>query len=143
MFKLMGLCLNLPLRRTPATLASYLKTVASQTLTYHRFDNLFHQKYGFLIHQMFARRILCAHQAYCRRAIGVNRFVYNLCVATHRFCRTNRMQWPSRQDIYKALNTCKHEDYADNPQKYAPTIKVQISGRPAMPEETLSGMLPT
>ena len=23
-------------------------------------------------------------QRYCRRAIGINRFVYNLCVATHR-----------------------------------------------------------
>ena len=28
-------------------------------------------------------------QRYCRRAIGINRFVYNLCVATHRFCRAN------------------------------------------------------
>ena len=50
-------------------------------------------------------------QRYCRRAIGINRFVYNLCVATHRFCRTNRMPWPSWQDLYKAFNACKHEDY--------------------------------
>ena len=50
-------------------------------------------------------------QRYCRRAIGINRFVYNLCVATHQFCRTNRMPWPSWQDLYKAFNACKHEDY--------------------------------
>ena len=37
--------------------------------------------------------------------------MYNLCVATHRFCRTNRMPWPSWQDIYKAFNACKNEDY--------------------------------
>ena len=50
-------------------------------------------------------------QRYCRRAIGINRFVYNLCVATHRFCRANRLPWPSWQDLYKAFNACKHEDY--------------------------------
>ena len=120
-----------------------LRLLSSQTLFHHRFDNLNHQKYNLLIHQIFARRILCAHQAYCGRTIGVNRFVYNLCVAPHWFCRTNRMQWPSWQDQYKEFNACKHEDYADNPQKYAPAVKIQISGRPAMPEETLSGMLPT
>ena len=52
-----------------------------------------------------------SQQRYCRRAIGINRFVYNLCVATHRFCRTNRMPWPSWQDLYKVFNACKHEDY--------------------------------
>ena len=51
-------------------------------------------------------------QAYSRRAIGVARFVYNLCVATHRFHRTNRLPWPSWQDLSKAFNTCKHEDYS-------------------------------
>ena len=50
-------------------------------------------------------------QAYCRRAIGITRFVYNLCVATHRFCRVNRLPWPSWQDLYKAFNACKCEDY--------------------------------
>ena len=50
-------------------------------------------------------------QRYCRRAIGINRFVYNLCVATHRFCRANRLPWPSWQDLYKAFNACKREDY--------------------------------
>ena len=50
-------------------------------------------------------------QAYCRRAIGITRFVYNLCVATHHFCRVNRLPWPSWQDLYKAFNACKREDY--------------------------------
>ena len=48
---------------------------------------------------------------YCRRAVGINRFVYNLCVATHRFCRSNNMPWPSWQDLYKAFNACKKQDY--------------------------------
>ena len=50
-------------------------------------------------------------QRYCHRAIGITRFVYNLCVATHRFCGTNRLPWPSWQDLYKAFNACKREDY--------------------------------
>ena len=50
-------------------------------------------------------------EQYCRRAIGVTRFVYNLCVATHRFCRANRLPWPSWQDLYKAFNACRREDY--------------------------------
>ena len=56
-------------------------------------------------------RLTARQEIYCRRAIGINRFVYNLCVATHRFCRTNRLTWPSWQDIYKTFNACKHEDY--------------------------------
>ena len=48
---------------------------------------------------------------YCRRAIGISRFCYNLAVATHRFHRINRLPWPSWQDIYKAFNACKREDY--------------------------------
>ena len=50
-------------------------------------------------------------EQYCRKAIGINRFCYNLAVATHRFHRVNRLPWPSWQDIYKAFNACKHEDY--------------------------------
>ena len=50
-------------------------------------------------------------QAYARRAVGVSRFVYNLCVATHRFCRSNHLPWPSWQDLNKALNAAKHEDF--------------------------------
>ena len=40
-------------------------------------------------------RLTVRQEQYCRRAIGITRFIYNLCVATHRFCRTNRMPWPS------------------------------------------------
>ena len=43
--------------------------------------------------------------------MGVRRFCYNLAVATHRFHRANRMPWPSWQDLYKAFNACKREDY--------------------------------
>ncbi len=56
-------------------------------------------------------RLTGRQEQYCRRAIGITRFIYNLCVSTHRFCRTNRMPWPSWQDLYKAFNACKHEDY--------------------------------
>ena len=56
-------------------------------------------------------RLTVRQAQYCRRAIGVNRFVYNLCVATHRFCRINRLPWPSWQDMSKEFNACKREDY--------------------------------
>lgn len=50
-------------------------------------------------------------QLYCRRAIGISRFVYNLCVATHKFCRTNRLGWPSWQDLNREINAAKHTDF--------------------------------
>ena len=50
-------------------------------------------------------------EQYCKRAIGITRFVYNLCVATHQFCRINRLQWPSWQDLSKAVNETKKEDF--------------------------------
>ena len=56
-------------------------------------------------------RLTVKQEQYCRKAIGINRFCYNLAVATHRFHRVNRLPWPSWQDIYKAFNACKHEDY--------------------------------
>ena len=56
-------------------------------------------------------RLTVRQQAYCRRAVGVSRFVYNLCVATHRFCRINRLPWPSWQDLQKAINSAKHHDF--------------------------------
>ena len=56
-------------------------------------------------------RLTVKQELYCRRAIGITRFIYNLCVATHRFCRTDRLNWPSWQDLYKAFNPCKREDY--------------------------------
>ena len=46
-------------------------------------------------------------ELYCHRAIGISRFVFNLCVATHRFCRTNRLPWPSWQDLNKEINASK------------------------------------
>ena len=49
-------------------------------------------------------------QAYARRAVGISRTVYNLCVATHAFCRINHFKWPSWQDLQKTLNHIKHED---------------------------------
>ena len=52
-----------------------------------------------------------AQARYCRRAIGISRFVYNLCVATHRFCRTNRLHWPSWQDLNKEINAVKRTDF--------------------------------
>ena len=61
--------------------------------------------YSVLVH------LTVKQQMYCRRAVGISRFVYNLCVATHRFHRTNRLRWPSWQDLNKAFNACKHEDY--------------------------------
>ena len=50
-------------------------------------------------------------EKYCRQAIAVHRFCYNLAVRTHRFHRMNRLPWPSWQDISKAFNACKFEDY--------------------------------
>ena len=54
-------------------------------------------------------RLTARQQAYARRAVGAKRFVYNLCIATHRFCRTNRLKWPSWQDLNKAINQAKQE----------------------------------
>ena len=56
-------------------------------------------------------RLTVKQEQYCRKAIGINRFCYNLAVATHRFHRVNRLPWPSWQDIYKAFNACKRQDY--------------------------------
>ena len=56
-------------------------------------------------------RLTVKQTDYCRRAIGVSRFVYNLCVATHQFCRSNRLPWPSWQDLNKAINDAKHQDF--------------------------------
>ena len=57
-------------------------------------------------------RLTVKQQAYCRRAVGISRFIHNLCVATHRFHRINRLKWPSWQDLSKTFNACKHEDYS-------------------------------
>ena len=56
-------------------------------------------------------KLTVRQEQYCRRAMGISRFCYNLAAATHRFHRVNRLRWPSWQDIYKAFNDCKREDY--------------------------------
>ena len=56
-------------------------------------------------------RLSVKQQAYCHRAVGGARFVYNLCIATHRFCRINRLPWPSWQDLNQAINEAKHKDF--------------------------------
>ena len=56
-------------------------------------------------------RLTARQQAYARRAVGITRFVYNLCVATHRFCRTNDLPWPSWQDLNKAVNETKQQEF--------------------------------
>ena len=56
-------------------------------------------------------RLTVRQQQYCRRAVGIRRFVYNLCVATHQFCRINRLPWPSWQDLNREFNAVKHERF--------------------------------
>ena len=56
-------------------------------------------------------RLTVQQQLYCRRAVGISRYVYNLCVATHQFCRTNRLPWPSWQDLNKEFNAVKREQF--------------------------------
>ena len=56
-------------------------------------------------------RLTSRQLTYCRRAVGIRRFVYNLCVATHAFCRINRLPWPSWQDLNQAVNQAKHHDF--------------------------------
>ena len=56
-------------------------------------------------------RLTARQQAYARRAVGISRFVYNLCVATHAFCRINRLPWPSWQDLNHAVNETKQHDF--------------------------------
>ena len=55
-------------------------------------------------------RLTVRQEEYCRQGINIHRFCYNLAVRTHRFCRRNRLLWPSWQDISKAFNACKRED---------------------------------
>ena len=42
-------------------------------------------------------------EEYCRQAVDIHRFCYNLAVRTHRFCRNNLLPWPSWMDISKAF----------------------------------------
>ena len=50
-------------------------------------------------------------EEYCRQAVHIHRFCYNLAVRAHRFCRSNRLSWPSWMDISKAFNAGKREDH--------------------------------
>ena len=56
-------------------------------------------------------RLTVRQEEYCGQAIDIHRFCYNLAVRTHRFCRRNRLTWPSWMDISKAFNACKREDF--------------------------------
>ena len=49
--------------------------------------------------------------AYRRHAVGVALFVYQLCAATRRFCRVNRLPWPSWQDLNKEFNAIKSDQF--------------------------------
>ena len=48
-------------------------------------------------------------QRYARRAAGISRFVYNLAVATHQFCRRNHIQYPSGKDDGKSYTPGAHD----------------------------------
>lgn len=48
-------------------------------------------------------------QRYARRAAGISRFVYNLAVATHQFCRRNRIRYPSGKDDGKSYTPGAHD----------------------------------
>ena len=50
-------------------------------------------------------------EEYCLEAVDIHRFCYNLAVRTHRFCRSNRLPWPSWMDLSKAFNAGKREDH--------------------------------
>ena len=56
-------------------------------------------------------RLTVRQEQYARRAVGIARFVYNLCVATHRFCRANRLPWPSWQELNRELNAIKRDQF--------------------------------
>ena len=56
-------------------------------------------------------RLAVRQEEYCRQAIDIHRFCYNLTVRTHRSCRRNRLPWPSWMDISKAFNAGKREDH--------------------------------
>ena len=49
-------------------------------------------------------RLTKRQEQYARRAAGIARFTYNLCVSTHAFCRNNRLPWPSWQDLNREFN---------------------------------------
>ena len=56
-------------------------------------------------------RLTKKQEAYCKRAVGIARFCYNLAVAIHRFCLANKLRQPGWMDVYKEFNKVKREDY--------------------------------
>lgn len=48
---------------------------------------------------------------YSHNAAGLARLCYNLARDTHRFCRVNRLPWPSAGDIRKEFNAMKAEGF--------------------------------
>ena len=73
-------------------------------------------------------------EEYCRQAVDIHRFCYNLAVRTHRFCRSNRLPWPSWMDISKAFNAGKREDYPFVTQGAAIVLACPQTHRPKLRE---------
>ena len=57
-------------------------------------------------------RLTVRQEEYCRQAVDIHRFCYNLAVRTHRFCRRNRLPLAQLDGhLSKAFNACKREDH--------------------------------
>ena len=50
-------------------------------------------------------------EQYCFKALGVSRFVYNMCVGVQRFQYKNGMKYSSWMDLRKEIDAVKAEDY--------------------------------
>ena len=56
-------------------------------------------------------KLTVKQERYAKRCVGISRFVYNMAVSTHRFCRRNRLTWPSAHEMAREFNAAKREDY--------------------------------
>ena len=56
-------------------------------------------------------KLTVRQEHYAKRCVGISRFVYNLAVSTHRFCRRNQLAWPSAHEMAREFNAAKREDY--------------------------------
>ena len=56
-------------------------------------------------------KLTVRQERYAKRCVGTSRFAYNLAVSTHRFCRRNRLAWPSAHEMAREFNAAKREDY--------------------------------
>ena len=56
-------------------------------------------------------KLTVRQERYAKRCVGISRFAYNLAVSTHRFCRRNRLAWPSAHEMAREFNAAKGEDY--------------------------------